>query len=269
MTTSDDAKDFLVTLFVQKGEQTRAAEWKRRSKSRDGLGRTQRVFDHPRIGLVTVLSTDGGFALVDAPGTSVAAAAPERPDAPRETFSGFTAPVFTQEQLAAAETVQSFYYDTVRSQSDEDEKFRSHPAYAAALPALGTQLGFFFPSLTYGNGDAQGKTLDDPMGDCCVVVFDPTPGSDVDEYADTPFRDSILAAGWDAIDEYHYESTTNRTVRQAVQSLLGLGLRYAPQRAVADWGEPCLFERALEDAGALTPKPVAAPSPARASRPKP
>lgn len=238
MSASDDIKRFLVDSFAARGQASTASEWKRRSKSTDDRGRTVRAFDHARIGQAEVIEEAGAFSI-----------------AYEQAVAPFTAPVFAKEQRHLAAVVHAFYDTIAHAPGDPIANLKAHPDYAAALPALGSRLAFFFPELTYGNEEGVGKRLDDPVGACCVKVFDPTPGADDDLYPGTLIHEQLEGLGLDLMDEYHWEfKDQEQTVRQAVQGLLSLGLRYEPHRD--DEEEACLFEKPLKAAGAHRPASV-------------
>ena len=243
--SSADVKTFLEAQFPD----TQSKDWKRtaRQKTEGGVVRT---FQHPTHGQVVVEEDAQGQLSVT--GT-------------KENTSEFVGHPFTVDQVAAARKLLHAYNRMARShRNDPMEELMKHEAYPAGGKALGTQLAFYFPNQTYGNEEAQIRSLDDPIGDACVMVFDPTPGSDLDLYASTLVHDTLEALGLSAEDEYHYECRDKgRSTRQFVQDLLSLGLRYLPHHA--DNEENCLLDALLVPAGALTPRTPTSPT----ARPKP
>lgn len=231
--SSADAKALLETEFPG----TQSKEWKRRSKRKVEDGHV-RVFFHPSHGEVEIHEDRRGQCVCVGQTKNV---------------SEFVAPAFSVEQVNAARKLMAAYYRLSEVGDDALENLSTHKLYALGGHALGTQLAFYFPSQTYGNEDGRGKTLDDPIGECCVMLFDPTPGSDPDLYANNLILDALVALDLDMMDEYHLECRERtRTVKEFVQNLIGLGVRYMPHHP--DNEEACLFELELRQAGALTPR---------------
>lgn len=235
--SSADAKALLETEFPG----TQAKEWKRRSKRKVEDGHV-RVFFHPSHGEVEIHEDRRGQCVCVGQTKNV---------------SEFVAPAFSVEQVNAARKLMAAYYRLSEVGDDALENLSTHKLYALGGHALGTQLAFYFPSMTYGNEEATVAglvpTLDDPVGDFCVMIFDPTPGAEPDLYGNNVILDALTLRNIDLVDEYHAQSTdTERTVRQFVQELIGLGLRYVPDHP--DHEEPCLFGAQLTAAGAKNPR---------------
>lgn len=147
---------------------------------------------------------------------------------------------------------------------DPAEDILRVPYYQEATPALGIMLAFMFPSRTYGNEDVDPRiSFDSPVGDLCVCILDPRPGSDPDLYAQSIISPQQWEAiGVDAIDEYHFEFIDkSQSITQAIQKLLDAGLDYL--RESPDPCDPCLFRERLGSAIPTleTPNPPSMPPP--------
>jgi hypothetical protein len=252
-----DIKRALVEHFSAKGIDTQEASWKRLSKKKDDQGRPVREFSCPTVGTVLVIEDSAGLIINEA--------------APSPYGAPFVLPEYSSEQLQAAKRVHKIYIKMAEGEGEYEDfdgdpydAIRVHPEFAAGLPALGTRLAFMFPMDTYGNDELiTGTTLDSQIGELCVSILDPHPDADHDLYAWNMILDELYAVGWDALDEYHLEfKDQTKTVREAVQTLIDLGLEYDFLDA-KDKEQGCIFYKELSTLIPKRPKPASASSAAR------
>lgn len=169
--------------------------------------------------------------------------------------SSFFAPTFSEAQLHAARVVLDAYNGANSPDEDRTEVATALPEYASGKAALPALMGFCFPEDTYENDEGDLSSIDLPVGARCIVLFDLDPNADMDVYLRDLLLEEMEAQDMEAMDEYHLEfNDKTRTVRECVQSLLDLGLRYDPTQAMGG-EDACVFAEVLTAAGATRPQP--------------
>ena len=94
------------------------------------------------------------------------------------------------------------------------------------------------------------------------MIFDPMVGADVDM-----IHDMIRAVGWEPANECHWDPKDgNSSIGDRVQSLLSLGMAYAPNDDMGDY--ICVLLHTLTQAGALCPARVDAAARSASLRPQ-
>ena len=231
MPSSSEIKQWLVDHFHVSGTPTKAGDWRRVKKHKDAQGRVRRVFQHPVLGDVAVVETDGGLEL-DSPNPNTTTPA-----------SRFTRPSWSASQTQAAKRLM----DTLRDGQLDVEDAAEHPDYLEAHACLPSHFSFCFPADTYGNEGQEGVAIEDRFGELCVWVKD-VGGSDPDEYLPTVIRDRLEGLGLSLMDEYHWGLDSREgdvSIEEMVRRLISLGLAYDP--------DECMLAKQLMAAGATRP----------------
>ncbi len=232
--SSSNIKTWLVDQFKERGHQSTEKEWKRRSKSKNLSKEEVRIFEHPTLGIHTIIeNSDGNYRFQTNQISSPS------------TLDGdtYTAPDFSLVDIESSRKLLDEWYQEDSDPEDFIKKNKGQPGYIT-LPRL---FGFNFPIETYGNDDIANPSISEAVGECCIQIFDLSENADIDLYANNLIEEILNPLGLDRMDEYHYEFTLNkdRSIKEWVQKLLDYGLVYVADDANGQSCQPCLFKDEL------------------------